>query len=798
MNVRRGPKLDKYYKNKIMRNRMDPDRKEDGFTLVEMLIVISLVVIIGGIVTSLIINATQSNQKFSASNMTQGELLDSVARITTQTAYATEILMAEQTQLKMKTTEDGIEYETTYFYWANDGAANAPSGVDAGKLPSQKSFLEYKVNKATNGAKVTNLISNYNRAPTEKPIFTYFTVKDAVIPTPVQPDNLQSIKRIGVYFSITPTDREAPLEIATSAVPRMAITAPGSATGSAVPIPQATVLTGKLTPGTRVSNLNWTSVAGATQYNLYRDGVLLKSFSPNVTNYDDPGLAWGTTYDYSVIVTGYAGQSNESNHVKLTVVPDKTVFLNINVTKNIADINGVGTESGTSSPKKGENYTVARGLVNRITWDDRFGATSYKLIDSNGVVVYNGPNTTATQATAYGDYRTYTVVASNTGLYGSGGAGLPSDPVSLISPPKQPVITAVANDNTAVTANSTNTVKLNAAVAYAKGYIYDSGTTSTNSAKFTTVTTTANQNQTVAWGSTTWYGVTAYNDAGNSPESVNVEAKQKPGPFNITDLSQVARSIYTNSLEFDGVAQANEKGKITANWGDSTGANTYTYDISIRDDFGGSSVAGTTSRNGSVTTSALTTTNITPGSTYNYNVTAKAPNGLTRDAAQRIFQTAPDVPRSGTVYIVCSNNSDGLQYLNQVYTSDTRPRFGGADITTQKQFSNNGQGSGLDKSFTPGNASQMTNSNGRVHNYTAGFELHNTLNTKPGVWKTQPKSATIRAYGTYLSVSGPGTYYNFTGCAGDSKWQEPTAPCYGVVWFVGCTIGNGQPKWTTS
>lgn len=790
--------MNKYYRRYLMRKSINEERKEDGFTLVEMLIVIGLIVVIGGIVTSLVINATQSNQKFSASNMTQGELLDSVARITTQTAYATEILMAEPTQLKMKTMEDGIEYETTYFYWADNGASNVPSGVNAAKLPDQKSFLEYKVNKANNAVMVTNLISNYNRATGEKPIFTYFTVADSVIPTPVQPNNLPAIKRIGVYFSITPTDREAPLEIATSAVPRMAITSPGAATGAAVPIPQATVLTGKLTPGTRVSNLSWTSVAGATQYNLYRDGALLKSFPPTTTKYDDPGLAWGTTYDYSVIVTGYAGQSSESNHVKLTVVPEKTRFLNINTLKGLSDVNSVGDESGTSNAKKGDTYTVARGLDNKITWESRFGATSYKLVDANGVVVYNGANTSATQATAYGDYRTYTVIPSNTGLYGSGGAGLASDPVSLISPPKQPVITVTANDNTAVVANSTNTVKLNAAVPYAKGYIYDSGATAATSKEFVREATAANKSQTVSWGSTTWYGATAYNDAGNSPESINVKADQKPGPFNITGISQTARSIYVNTLEFDGVAQSNQTGKITADWGGSTGAKNYSYSIVLRDSYGGTQVANTSNRSGVITESALTTQNITPGSTYNYNVTATAPNGLTRGAAQKIFQTAPDVPRHGTVHIVCSNNSNGLQYLNQVYTSQTRPRFGGADLTTQKQFSNNGQGSGLDKSFAPGDASQMTNSNGRVHGYTAGFTLQNTLNMKSGVNWGQTQSDILRAYGTYLSYNGPGTYWDFTGCAGSGAWQEPTAPCYGVVWYAGCTMGTGRPSWTTS
>ena len=779
-------------KSYTLNKNMFKNRKENGFTLVEILVVISIIAVIGTVVATLIINATQSNQKFSASNMTQSELLDSVARVTTQVSLSGEVLIAESTKLRLKTVEDGIEYETTYFYWANDGDINLPAGVDKTKLPNQKAFLEYKINKANNGIVVTNLISNYVREADAKPIFTYFTADDESIPVPVQQAKLSAIKRVAVYFAITPNGREAPMEIATSAVPRMAITIAGKGTGTAVPIPQSTVLSGILPPRTTTASLDWISVAGATQYNLYRDGALHKPFGPTITSYDDTNLNWGQTYLYHAIVTGYAGQSATSNTVSLTVVPDKPMFVNKNLTATLAEVNNGTPRAGTTSPLTGAKYSVARGLVNQLAWSPMSGATGYRVVDGNGVVIYNGPNTTATQATSYGDVRTYRVYAYNVGQNGSGGDSVVSDPIILVSPPRAPVIAVTANDNTAIVADSSNDVRITTVPANTDGYIYDSGSTNGGTSEFTRgASTTANQR--VPWGSTTWYGVTAYNEAGNGPESSNVQALQKPGPFAIVDITQTARSVYTNKLEYDGVAASNQPGSVHADWGDSAGRSNYTLVIGVDNSFGGTIVAGTNSRSASTTSSYADTTTMTPGSIYYYAVKATAANGLTRDATTRYFQTAPDVPRNGQVWIVCNNTP--TQYLNQVYGSDTRPLYGAADRTLQTQFSNNGGGSGLDKSLAVGYNTERTNSNGYYHNYTAGFILQNVLDARAIAWKAQTTSAQIKAYGTYKAFNG--VHNDFAGCPSNS-WGEPADPCYGVVtWYAGCGDGAGRPRWDT-
>lgn len=782
------------HKSYILNKNMFKNRKENGFTLVEVLVVISIIAVIGTVVATLIINATQSNQKFSASNMTQAELLDSVARVTTQVSVSNEIMLAEDNKLKVKTMEDGIEYETSYFYWANDGDANLPAGVDKTKLPNQNAFLEYKLNKASNKVMVTNLISNYMREEGAKPIFSYFTNKDEIIATPVQVANLSTIKRVSVYFAVTPSGREAPMELATSAVPRLGKTQAARATGSEVPIPQQTVLSGTLPPGDRDANLSWTSVAGATQYNLYRDGALIKPSGPTVTTYVDPSLNWGQTYLYHAIVTGYAGMSGISNTVSLTVVPEKPAFVNLNLSKLIGDVNNVGAEAGTTTPLVGAKYTVARNLTNQLAWTPRSGATGYRVVDSTGRVVYDGPDTTTLDPRNYGDVTRYRVTAYNVGQNGSGGNSIISDEITLVSPPRAPVAGVTANDNTAITANSSNTVRVVTAPANSDGYIYQSSTTNSqaSTSEFNRNTATA-VNQNVAWGSSTYYGIAAYNEAGVGPESTLVVAHQKPGPFDFTDITQTARSVYTNNLEYDGVAASNQPGSVTADWGDSAGRSSYDISIGVSNSFGGTVVAGTNYRTANTGSSVATTNTMTPGAIYYYTVRANAANGTFRDATTRYFQTAPDVPRNGTVWVVCNNTASG-QYINHVYNSDTRPLYGGADRTYQTQFSNNGGGYGLDKTLGLGQNSERTNSDGYYHLYTSGFILQNKLDLRAGVWKYQEYSAQIRAYGTYYSSTAPNKSLFFN--CGNNAWVEPSDPCYGnTTWYAGCGLGKGRPNW---
>lgn len=780
-------------------------RRESGFTLVEILVTVALLSIVALITTVTLINATQANDKFVRGTMNQGQLLNSLSIVTRDISLAQDITHAGKDYLVMNTLENSVPYKDFIFQW-KPGKTLAFPGVDTTKLPARPTIIEYKVRNGNTAApEVKVLVEGYDPKADTTPIFRYFNAENSefsVLPVPT--NDLPNIKRVDIHFVSYIEGREVPMELATSAVPRSASTLPIFTANQPSP-PQAPVLKGTLPPGTTAANLNWSAIAGATSYTLSRENRLQPS-SPMVittttgTSFVDPNLVWGETYVYTVIASGPSGVSPTSNSVSLTVVPDKTYFINIDP-KRTAPIAG---------------YTVARDLTNQLTWQPMNGATGYILYRA-GTEIYRGPATTfADLNRKFGDTTSYTVLAYNSGLNGSGGNGAMSNPHSLISPPLAPSMSIVVNDTTSVTAgnppNSSNTINI-VRSPNAHGYSWQSGSTSTNTAEFLN-TNNATQNQTVNWGSSTWYDVQAYNDAGYGPSSTPQLANQRPGPFSIVSTPVTQRAKYTNTLEYDGVASQNTNGAISANWQASAGANNgYDFRLVLENSFGGPVVAGTADRSSSTGGTSASIDNVTPGSIYQYSVTAKASNGTSRQAPVARIQTAPDVPQSGNVWIVCNNKPDGWQWMNYAYSSNTTPRYGAADNTWRTQFARNNQtayGTGLDGWVGVGWSSAQTQSDTSSTNYTTGFKLQNVLNLRAGT-TGNPNSFVIDAYGTYhrSATDAWGNQYEpagntpqnagFNGCPYNG-WSEPSNPCYGATsatWTPQCTMGTGRPSWST-
>jgi chitodextrinase len=70
------------------------------------------------------------------------------------------------------------------------------------------------------------------------------------------------------------------------------------------------------------TTLNWDTVAGATGYNVYQDGVVIAS--PVTNTYNVTGLTTATEYDFFVTATDstddYDNESGPSNTVSVTTL----------------------------------------------------------------------------------------------------------------------------------------------------------------------------------------------------------------------------------------------------------------------------------------------------------------------------------------------------------------------------------------------------------------------------------------------------------------------------------------------
>jgi prepilin-type N-terminal cleavage/methylation domain-containing protein len=796
-------------------------KSESGFTLIEILVAVALLAVVTVVVTSTILNASQSNDKFARGTMNESQLVDSTSLITREISLSTNIVQAGDDNVVMDTLEAGIPYREHFFMWMGSPAVNPGDlgvdqafitkyGIDTTSFPKVPTLMEYKVpNGDTAHPTIRTLIDGYSPGTGAAPIFKYFDAQNNQVALDtttflVPTANLTNIKRIELRFTSYITGRDLPMEMATSAVPRSAAlqgTAPVKLGQPIITLP-APYLQGTLTPGTTTANLSWGAIAGATGYTIYRENRL-QATNPQVaaiiptgstTTFNDTNRTWGEDYTYSITASGPAGVSPLSNKITLTVVPDKTKFINFN----------------TKQPEPVANFTVARDLKNQLTWQAMNGATGYTLYRA-GVQIYRGPSTTwADTGRSYGDVTTYTVLAYNSGQYGSGGNGAMSDPASLISPPVAPVINGTANDTNSG-ANSTNTIT-QAAVPRALSYSYQSGAAPGTTTTEWTSGVGLSATQTVGWGTTVCYANFATNDAGWSPKSNIACLNQKPGPFGILSITQTAREYYTNTLEYDGVTSASQPGSLVASWQAAAGAASgYNTRVTITNYRGGAGVGGTADRSASTASTSLTTNTVTPGVVYTYTVTAVASNGTTRTTSKTV-QTQPDVPQWGEVFITCSNNVNGYQYMNYGYNSNTTPRYGGADYTMRKQFAWNNEtayGTGLDGNLSIGNNGAITQSDTSSGLYTSGFTLQNYLSVIADYGSSS--SAIMKAYGTYHHLLYNGTSWydapgdtppsqGFSGCGGSGSFVEPSNPCYGytaATFYAGCTMGTGRPNWTT-
>lgn len=487
--------------------------REGGFSLAELLIVMAVIAIVGGLVAATLIQTSQTSSRYSESTMTQAELLDSISHVTRQISLATSITLAGDDYLQLEAQEDGKKVVTTIFYHSPGVTPDGRYGLSAGaELPDFPSIIEHR-KKADGSETIRILVNNYAPSVTQ-PLFTYFDRQNQQMRTPVDAIELGSIERIAVWLTSVVENRgtdgeDVALELATSATPRLAMQS--GTTIAELEAPATPILRGTLAPRTQVANLAWSNVAGATSYILFRENsnqnpvrtsidLSAGSFASTEPSYTDPNRVWGETYQYSVVAVGPGGLSGESNKVALTVVPQQPAFLLVDPNNHAA------------------NATSARGLENRLNWTPRNGADGYRLY-RGATLIYTGTATAFSDTgRAYGDSTQYTVVAFNSGQNGSGGNSFTSAAVTLISPPVAPTLTGSH-------ASGTRNLSWNAP---ANAQRYELDRTAPSAATWATTSRTYADAQAIDSASFT-YRVRAGNAAGFGPYSSNAAIAARPG-----------------------------------------------------------------------------------------------------------------------------------------------------------------------------------------------------------------------------------------------------------------------------
>lgn len=504
---------------------------EQGFTLVELLVTAALITMISVMVVAIISSTTSTTDKFTTSNSAQEELSNGIAVVARELSTLKDVKEASSDKVVI-TNPHGDEI--VYMYLAPEDAAavfNQPvNNQQVVKKPkiNSLSLVEIRAFAGGTNAIATVLTANVdpNQEDTGLPLFTYYTKRGVMTANDLNSD----INRVAIRVTSSESARARSLELTTSVRLHQIVSAMTNSGGaSEIPPPAGPLLKGSLPRPERVATLWWDAVIGADTYTLYRDGAAIATFGANDDlRYTDANRAWGTTYAYKVIASGIGGNSVDSNIVRLTVVPEKPAFLNVNP--------AAATCSGN---------TVARNLTNCLTWSQRVGAQGYRLYSTGTATpLQSSTSRSFSHSRNYGDVTTYYVIAWNTGEHGSGGNSITSDNVTLISPPKAVTLTGTHNNGdrsltwSAPSYSDSTTNKTT-------GYRVYRATDSQARAELTN-RTTVNYNDTTTHTSVNFnYDVVAYNAAGNSPTSNTVNLKPNPGAPTFTVTSQDGDRIIT-------------------------------------------------------------------------------------------------------------------------------------------------------------------------------------------------------------------------------------------------------------
>lgn len=415
---------------------------EQGWSLVNTLVTVILTLIIGTVAVSLIVSAQRGSNQFTDTVMTESELNNAMSTMTRSITTAEDVLIADDNLLKVRTVENNKKADMTFFAWSPEKwdsvkpylTGENASGSDLAKsdLPAFPAVVSatslYNNDGETSGKPEVRVLVNGYIQENDNNLFTYFDQSDDALPTVMLGDETNAIERIQIHLKATVEGRDAPMELATSVVPRIAgdanVTGPdGNPTNE---VPQAVNLSGSLPPRTQESTLTWNAVDGADAYVLYRGNALQESnpkmlATTTATSWkDSDDIRWGETYTYYVIATNYAGVSASSNVVALTATPPAPVL-------------------------EGE---INEEFQNVITWESTNGAVGYRLLkDGKEWETVNGHgNTTITDTDVIaGDKHTYKAVAFNGNGTGKGntlgnGDSHWSNEISLVANPRPPVL----------------------------------------------------------------------------------------------------------------------------------------------------------------------------------------------------------------------------------------------------------------------------------------------------------------------------------------------------------------------
>ncbi|MHA2098166.1 MAG: fibronectin type III domain-containing protein [Candidatus Kariarchaeaceae archaeon] len=291
-------------------------------------------------------------------------------------------------------------------------------------------------------------------------------------------------------------------------------TTPGSPTGLSA------------TKGDQTIDLSWNAPSDTggndiTGYNIYRNGSLHIS-NIQTTSYQDSGLENGKLYIYTVSAINDNGAGTQSSSASAipSTTPGSPTTVSVTAGNSSVLLNW-------GAPSNNGGATITGYVIYRSTTSSSYG-TSLITVGA-GVFSYN--DTTATNGVTY----YYVITTNNTNGESAFSSEVNAKPVSIASAPTNVVATYGNNEVNLTWSNPLKDGGLN--ITQFRIYrsmtpgSYDTPITFLSNSTFTYLDTA------VSNGNTYYYVITAVNNEGESPLSLEVSATPKTVPDAPTDFS---------------------------------------------------------------------------------------------------------------------------------------------------------------------------------------------------------------------------------------------------------------------
>jgi autotransporter-associated beta strand protein len=364
-------------------------------------------------------------------------------------------------------------------------------------------------------------------------------------------------------------------------------------------------------PGNNQATLTWSSVAGATGYNLKRSGtsggpyaVLQANLSG--TTFIDTGLLNTAGYYYVVTALNGAAESANSSEAATSPVGPPPVPANLQVSATISQVS--------------------------LTWTASYGAASYNVYRS----VTSGSGYALTGSSASASYVDSSVTNGITYFYEVSAVGAGTNGESAPSTEASAMPQGLPAAPTGLTATGSNGSVILTWTASPSATSYNVMSTTTSGSNYTVVATTGSTSYVdtgLTNGAPVYYVVSAQNAMGEGSDSPEVSA---------TPIAPPAAPTLT-------ITSGNAL--VGIQWSSSSGANSYTLKRS-----------GTSGGPYSVLTTGTATsyqdTSVTNGASYYYVVTASNAGGDSSSAEAAAYPNS----RLLRAYLKCDEQSGGTAW----------------------------------------------------------------------------------------------------------------------------------------